>query len=30
MREQGDIGDAAFHRLEEEFDWVEMSNGASR
>ena len=30
MRADGDIGDAAFHRLEEEFDWVEMSNGASR
>jgi NhaP-type Na+/H+ or K+/H+ antiporter len=30
MREEGDIGDTAFHRLEEEFDWVEMSNGASR
>ena len=28
MRAQGDIGDAAFHRLEEEFDWVELGSGA--
>ncbi|MEO5821602.1 MAG: sodium:proton antiporter, partial [Vicinamibacteraceae bacterium] len=27
MRETGEIGDAAFHRLEEEFDWMEMANG---
>ena len=24
MREKDDIGDDAFHRLEEEFDWIEM------
>jgi len=24
MRAAGDIGDAAFHRLEEQFDWVEL------
>ena len=28
MRARDDIGDAAFHRLEEEFDWVEMGSGA--
>jgi monovalent cation/hydrogen antiporter len=27
MRETGEIGDAAFHRLEEEFDWMEMAHG---
>ena len=27
MRAQDDIGDDAFHRLEEEFDWIEMSIG---
>ena len=27
MRASGDIGDHAFHRLEEEFDWVEMGIG---
>jgi CPA1 family monovalent cation:H+ antiporter len=26
MRDHDEIGDAAFHRLEEELDWVEMSN----
>jgi CPA1 family monovalent cation:H+ antiporter len=26
MRATDEIGDAAFHRLEEELDWVEMSN----
>jgi CPA1 family monovalent cation:H+ antiporter len=25
MRESGEIGDDAFHRLEEEFDWAELS-----
>ena len=29
MRARDDIGDDAFHRLEEEFDWVEMGIGAS-
>ena len=28
MRARDDIGDDAFHRLEEEFDWVEMGIGA--
>jgi CPA1 family monovalent cation:H+ antiporter len=28
MRAKDDIGDDAFHRLEEEFDWVEMGSGA--
>ena len=28
MRAKDDIGDNAFHRLEEEFDWVEMGTGA--
>jgi monovalent cation/hydrogen antiporter len=28
MRESDDIGDAAFHQLEEEFDWIEMGTGA--
>jgi Na+/H+ antiporter len=27
MRARDDIGDDAFHRLEEEFDWVEMGSG---
>jgi CPA1 family monovalent cation:H+ antiporter len=27
MRAEDDIGDDAFHRLEEEFDWIEMSIG---
>ena len=28
MRARDEIGDHAFHRLEEEFDWVEMGSGA--
>jgi len=28
MRTNGSIGDDAFHRLEEEFDWLEMGSGA--
>jgi CPA1 family monovalent cation:H+ antiporter len=28
MRASDDIGDDAFHQLEEEFDWVEMGSGA--
>ena len=28
MRASDDIGDAAFHRLEEELDWIEMGSGA--
>jgi monovalent cation/hydrogen antiporter len=28
MRARDDIGDAAFHLLEEEFDWVEMGSGS--
>jgi Na+/H+ antiporter len=27
MRTRNDIGDDAFHRLEEEFDWIEMGSG---
>jgi monovalent cation/hydrogen antiporter len=27
MRETGEIGDDAFHQLEEEFDWMEMASG---
>jgi CPA1 family monovalent cation:H+ antiporter len=27
MRQTREIGDDAFHRLEEEFDWLEMSAG---
>ena len=27
MRAKGEIGDDAFHQLEEEFDWMEMANG---
>jgi monovalent cation/hydrogen antiporter len=27
MRETGEIGDDAYHRLEEEFDWLEMASG---
>jgi monovalent cation/hydrogen antiporter len=27
MRSRNDIGDDAFHRLEEEFDWMEMGSG---
>ncbi len=29
MRESGEIGDDAFHRLEEEFDWAELSAAKS-
>ena len=28
MRANDEIGDAAFHRVEEELDWVEMSRTA--
>jgi monovalent cation/hydrogen antiporter len=28
MRARGEIGDHAFHRLEEELDWVELGSGA--
>jgi Na+/H+ antiporter len=28
LRRRGEIGDDAFHRLEEEFDWAELSAGA--
>jgi len=28
MRAKDEIGDGAFHRLEEELDWVEMGIGA--
>ena len=28
MRARGEIGDHAFHRLEEELDWVELGTGA--
>ena len=28
MRARDDIGDDAFHRLEEEFDWLEMGSQA--
>jgi monovalent cation/hydrogen antiporter len=28
MRARDDIGDNAFHQLEEEFDWIEMGSGA--
>ena len=27
MRSREEIGDDAFHRLEEEFDWLEMGSG---
>jgi len=30
MRAKGDIGDDAFHRLEEQLDWVELGSGASK
>ena len=30
MRARDDIGDDAFHRLEEEFDWIEMGIGTPR
>lgn len=28
MRRSGEIGDDAFHKLEEELDWAELSAGA--
>ena len=28
MRARGDIGDDAFHRLEEELDWIELGSGS--
>jgi hypothetical protein len=27
MRANDEIGDAAFHRMEEELDWLEMAGG---
>ncbi len=27
MRDQGEIGDDAFHQMEEELDWIEMADG---
>jgi hypothetical protein len=27
MRANDEIGDDAFHRMEEELDWLEMANG---
>jgi CPA1 family monovalent cation:H+ antiporter len=27
MRESDEIGDDAFHQLEEELDWIEMAGG---
>ena len=27
MRASDEIGDDAFHRMEEELDWIEMSGG---
>ena len=27
MRSSGEIGDDAFHRIEEELDWLEMAAG---
>ncbi len=30
MRDRDEIGDDAFHRLEEELDWVELGVGAER
>ena len=29
MRASEEIGDDAFHRMEEELDWIEMSGGGS-
>jgi hypothetical protein len=29
MRASDEIGDDAFHRVEEEFDWMEMANEPS-
>jgi monovalent cation/hydrogen antiporter len=28
LRRRGEIGDEAFHKLEEELDWAEMNAGA--
>ena len=28
MRASDEIGDDAFHQMEEELDWIEMSGGA--
>jgi CPA1 family monovalent cation:H+ antiporter len=30
MRASGEIGDDAFHRMEEELDWLEMAGGSTR
>jgi len=30
MRDSGEIGDDAFHQMEEELDWVEMADGSGR
>lgn len=30
MRDQGEIGDDAFHQIEEELDWLEMTAGSPR
>jgi CPA1 family monovalent cation:H+ antiporter len=30
MRSSGEIGDDAFHQMEEELDWIEMSGGGQR
>ena len=30
MRENSEIGDDAFHRMEEELDWLEMADGSTR
>ena len=29
MRANGEIGDDAFHRIEEELDWLEMAGGSA-
>ena len=29
MRSNGEIGDGAFHRMEEELDWLEMAGGST-
>jgi CPA1 family monovalent cation:H+ antiporter len=29
MRASGEIGDDAFHRMEEELDWLEMAGGST-
>jgi CPA1 family monovalent cation:H+ antiporter len=28
MRARDEIGDAAFHRMEEELDWLELADGS--